>query len=95
MQILGIALTGLRRLIEDGDPRGVPSDVVPTRVRMVSYLQSMESVDELSSIPHWNAHRLEGRHADTWRLTVTRKFRLALRATASLDIVDLDYEEYH
>ena len=95
MRIRSIAHKGLRRLVEDGDPRGVPSDVAPKLTRMVSYLQSMAATDELLTLPHWNAHRLKGRRQDCWSLTVTRNYRLTFSIDDANEIVDLDYEDYH
>lgn len=95
MRIRSVTHKSLRRLIEEDDPRGVPSAIAPKLLRMVSFLQSMASVDELASLPHWNAHRLKGRRSDTWSLTVTRNDRLTFTVTEAPDIVDLDDEDDH
>jgi toxin HigB-1 len=96
MRIRSVAHKGLRALIEDCDPSGVPSAVVTKLVRMLSFLQEMADVEELRALPHWNAHRLEGRRRDTWSLTVTRNWRLTFQIDdEALEIIDLDYEDYH
>ena len=41
--------------------RGLPPDAVGKLRRMLTFLQDMETVDELRTLPHWKAHRL------TWR----------------------------
>jgi len=96
MRIRSIAHKGLRRLIEDGDPRGVPSAVASKLVRMISFLQDMGRIDELDALPHWNAHRLKGRRGDAWSLTVTRNWRLTFGVDSETsEITDLDYVDYH
>ena len=96
MRIRSVAHKGLRMLIEDGDSRGVPSAVIAKLVRMLSFLQDMADVEELRALPHWDAHRLKGSRRDTWSLTVTRNWRLTFRIDdEALEIIDLDYEDYH
>ena len=63
---------------------------------MVSFLQDMESEDELRSIPSWKAHLLTGNRRGTWSLFVSRSWRLTFRVDRrEIEIIDLDYEDYH
>ncbi len=63
---------------------------------MLSFLQDMESVEELRDVPTWKAHRLTGDRRGTWSLTVSRNWRLTFRIDpAEQVIVDLNYEDYH
>ena len=62
---------GLRRLYLADQTLGLPPDAVAKLRRMLTFLQDMETVDELRTLPHWKAHRLSGDRAGTWALHVT------------------------
>lgn len=96
MKIRNVIHKGLRRFIEDDDSSGLAPAVVPKLRRMVSFLQDMERTDELRTIPSWKAHQLKGERKDTWSLSVTKNWRLTFRIDdEEIEIVDLDYEDYH
>ncbi len=61
---------------------------------MVSFLQDMEREDELRTVPSWKAHQLTGDRKGVWSLFVTKNWRLTFRVD-EVEIVDLDYEDYH
>lgn len=63
---------------------------------MLSFLQDMQREEELQSVPSWKAHRLTGDRKGTWSLFVTKNWRLTFRIDRdAIEIVDLDYEDYH
>ena len=63
---------------------------------IVSFLQDMEREEELRTVPGWRAHRLTGDRRETWSLAVTANWRLRFRIDREeMEIVDLDYEDYH
>jgi len=96
MKIRRIVHKGLRRFIEQDDPSGLPPAFVEKIRNILSFLQEMEDVDELLTIPGWRARRLTGRRKGVWSLTVTRNRRITFRINeAELEIADLDYEDYH
>jgi proteic killer suppression protein len=96
MKIGNVLHKGLRRLIVDDDTSGVPADAVPKLRRIVSFLQDMEFEEELRSIPTWKAHQLTGSRKGTWSLFVTRNWRITFRIDKTeIEIIDLDYEDYH
>ena len=87
---------GLRRLVESDDVTGVQPAVVPKLRRIISFLQDMEREDELRSVPSWKAHQLTGGRKGVWSLFVTKNWRLTFRIDRDeIEIVDLDYEDYH
>lgn len=87
---------GLRRLIEEDNASGVQADAVPKLRRIVSFLQDMEQEAELRSVPSWKAHQLTGDRKGTWSLFVTRNWRLTFAIDRDeIEIIDLDYEDYH
>ena len=96
MRIRNVVHKGLRRLIEDDDATGLQPAVVPKLRRMVSFLQDMEREEELRTVPSWKAHQLAGGRKGTWSLFVTRNWRMTFRIEqGEVEIVDLDYEDYH
>ena len=96
MKIRNVVHKGLRRLIEDDDASGVQPAVADKLRRIVSFLQDMEREDELRTVPSWKAHLLTGDRKDTWSLFVTKNWRITFRiAHDEIEIIDLDYDDYH
>lgn len=64
--------------------------------KMLSFLQDMEREDELRTVPTWKAHLLGGDRKGTWSLFVSKNWRMTFRIDQDeIEIVDLDYEDYH
>ncbi|MDA0260913.1 MAG: type II toxin-antitoxin system RelE/ParE family toxin [Proteobacteria bacterium] len=96
MRIRNVLHKGLRRYIERADARSLQPAVVDKVGRMVSFLQDMAHEDELRTVPSWKAHRLTGDRKGTWSLFVTKNWRMTFRIDADeIEIIDLDYEDYH
>lgn len=96
MRIRNIVHKGLRRLVEDDVAAGLPADAVPKLRRIVDFLVAMASEDQLRAVPTWKAHQLTGDRKGTWALHVTRNWRLTFRIDHDeIEIIDLDYEDYH
>jgi len=85
----------LRRFVESDDGSGLPAQAVEKIRRMITFLQDMEHVQELRAIPTWKAHMMSGDRAGTWSLFVTRNWRLTFKIDKDVEIIDLDYEDYH
>jgi proteic killer suppression protein len=96
MKIRNVIHKGLRRFIEDDDASGLQPAVVVKVQRIVSFLQDMENEDELRTVQSWKAHMLTGDRKGTWSLSVTRNWRMTFRIDREeIEIIDLDYEDYH
>jgi toxin HigB-1 len=96
MKIRNVIHKGLRRFIEDDDASGLQPAVVVKVQRIVSFLQDMENEDELRTMQSWKAHMLTGDRKGTWSLSVTRNWRMTFRIDREeIEIIDLDYEDYH
>ena len=96
MRIRNVPHKGLRRFIEADDASGLQSTVVEKLRRIVSFLQDMEREDELRTVLSWKAHQLTGDRKGTWSLSVTKNWRLTFRIDQDeVEIIDLDYEDYH
>jgi proteic killer suppression protein len=96
MRIRNVLHKGLKRFIERDDASGLQPAVVGTIGRMVSFLQDMAHEGELLTLPNWKAHRLTGKRKGTWSLFVTKNWRMTFRIDAEeIEIIDLDFEDYH
>ena len=96
MKIRNVIHKGLRRFIEQDDSSGLQPSVVEKIRRMVSFLQDMEKEDELRTVPSWKAHLLSGSRKGTWSLFVTKNWRMTFQIDQDeIEIIDLDYEDYH
>ena len=96
MRIRNVIHKGLRRFIEDDDASGLQPTVVTKVGRIVSFLQDMEREEELRTVPSWKAHLLTGARKGTWSLFVTKNWRMTFRIDRQeIEIIDLDYEDYH
>lgn len=96
MRIRNVKHRGLRRLIEADDPSGLPAALVEKIRKILSFLQDMEREDELHQVPAWKAHQLTGDRGGTWSLHVSKNWRITFRIDRTdIEIVDLDYQDYH
>jgi len=96
MRIRNVRHRGLKRFIERDDASGLAAAVVEKVRNIVSFLQEMQNVQELSNVPSWKAHQLTGDRKGIWSLSVTRNWRITFSVDqAEGEIVDLDYEDYH
>lgn len=96
MRIRSVRHRGLRNLILRDDSGGLPQQFVGKIRNIVAFLQDMESVEELRSIAVWRAHILTGDRKGTWSLFVSRNWRITFRIDQdAIEIIDLDYEDYH
>jgi len=96
MKIRSVVHKGLRRFVEDDDSSALPPACVEKLRRMISFLQDMSDEKELRAFSNWKAHQLTGRRRGTWSLFVTKNWRLTFIIDSfALEIVDLDFEDYH
>lgn len=96
MKIATVKHKGLRRLLEADDASGLPAQFVGKIRNILAFLQDMESIEELRTIPSWKAHQLSGDRKGTWSLFVSQNWRITFKIDATdIEIIDLDYEDYH
>ena len=96
MRIRNVRHRGLKRFIERDDASGLAPAAVEKVRNIVSFLQEMQNVQELSDVPSWKAHQLTGDRKGIWSLSVTRNWRITFSVDqAESEIIDLDYEDYH
>jgi toxin HigB-1 len=87
---------GLKKLYVEDIAKGVPPDTADKLRKMFAFLDDMQQVEELQSLPAWKAHLLTGDRKGTWSLSVTRNRRLTFRIDSAEDeICDVNLEDYH
>ncbi|MGE7416170.1 type II toxin-antitoxin system RelE/ParE family toxin [Methylobacterium tarhaniae] len=97
MKIRNVKHKGLRRLLEKDDAAGLPAAVVDKVRKILFFLQSMETEDELAALPSWKPHQFQhGERKGLWSLHVTKNWRITFMIDqGEIEIYDLDYEDYH
>jgi toxin HigB-1 len=96
MRIKNVLHKGLRHFLESGNPSGLPPQFVTKIGRILSFLQDMVEEEELHTVQSWKAHQLVGARKGTWSLFVSRNWRLTFKIDKNdIEIIDLDYEDYH
>jgi proteic killer suppression protein len=96
MIVRNIVHKGLRRFVESNDPSGLPAQSIERIRNIVSFLEAMDDVSEVMSVPAWKAHQLRGNRKGAWSLVVTRNWRITFSVDRSGgEIVDLNFEDYH
>jgi len=95
LEIRSFAHKGLKRLYEDGNPKGVPADTLDKLRKMFAFLDAMHEPEELRQVPTWKVHTLTGQRKGTWSLSVTRNRRLTFYIDDESEICELNLEDYH
>jgi len=96
MIIRNVRHKGLKRFIETDDGAGLPAAVVEKIRTILAFLQAMAAEEELRSLPMWKPHQLTGSRKGTWALHATKNWRITFQIDREeIEIVDLDFEDYH
>ena len=96
MKIGNVRHKGLKRLMETGSAGGLPAAVSGKIRTILAFLQAMAAEDELRVLPIWKPHMMTGDRAGTWALHVTGNWRITFKIDhTEIEIIDLNYEDYH
>jgi toxin HigB-1 len=96
MNIRSVKHKGLRRLIEHDDASGLQPQFIEKIRNIISFLQDMHQESELRTVASWKAHQLLGDQKGVWSLFVSRNWRITFRIDQTeIEIIDLDYVDYH
>jgi len=95
VKIRNIVHKSLRRLYTEDSSKGLAAETVDKLCKMLAFLQDMQNVNELRTIPVWKAHQLTGNRKGVWSLHVTRNWRLTFWIDDENEINDLNLEDYH
>jgi proteic killer suppression protein len=94
MIIRSVRHRGLRRLIEDNDPRGIRPDLVNRVRNILAVLIVAESMEGVHGPPGWRIHQLAGDRRGTWSIAVSGNWRITFDVENS-EIHHVDLEDYH
>lgn len=94
MQVRSVRHKGLRRLIEDDDPRGLRPDMVNRIRNILVTLVAARDIDAVAGPPGWRLHGLGGDRKETWSISASGNWRITFTVVAD-EIYDLDLEDYH
>jgi proteic killer suppression protein len=94
MNIRTIRHRGLRRFIEDDDPREIRPDLVNRTRNILSTLVAAANLEGVQGPPGWRIHQLVGDRAGTWSISVSGNWRITFNIEGG-DVTNLDLEDYH
>ena len=94
MNIRSIKHRGLRRFIEDNDPREIRGDLVNRTRNILTVLMTASDIAGVQGPPGWRIHELVGDRAGTWSISVSGNWRITF-ALGGGAIVELNMEDYH
>ena len=84
---------GLKRLVEDDDPKLLPPDMVE-RIRDILTLLSAADKPEDLNRPSLRLHALKGKLKGYWAVTVRANWRIVFRFKEG-NAHDVDFLDYH
>lgn len=94
MIIRSIRHRGLRRFVEDNDPRGINADLVNRVRNILAVLIAAEDMDGVKGPPGWRIHQLTGDRRGTWSISASGNWRITFDVERN-EISNLDLEDYH
>lgn len=83
----------LRRFMERGDPRRIHPEHRETVRDILVRLNASATPDDMD-LPGFRLHRLGGKHAGFWAVTVRANWRIIFRFDEG-HAADVDYLDYH
>jgi proteic killer suppression protein len=94
MIMRGITHRGLRRFVENNDPRGLRPDLVNRVRNVLAVLIAAENMEGVTGPPGWRIHQLSGDRRGTWSISVSGNWRMTFTVERN-EIENLDLEDYH
>jgi len=96
MIIRSVHHRGLRRLLEDNNPRFLQQDLVDRIRKMLTALILAELMDSFiaNAPPGWRIHRLSGDRQSEWSISVSGNWRITFEERNGT-IERLNLEDYH
>ncbi|MCA1577441.1 MAG: type II toxin-antitoxin system RelE/ParE family toxin [Acidobacteria bacterium] len=85
--------TGLKRLFEMGDRRGVAPELADRLRRQLDVLNRARATPDMN-LPGYRLHRLKGNRDGTWSVAASGNWRVTFTFKGE-DACDVDLEDYH
>jgi toxin HigB-1 len=85
---------GLRRLYENDDLSGVPSQFVGKIKAILAALEFADDLSQVATMPGWRLHPLRGERKGEYGVTVTGNWRITFRLRGNV-VTDVNFEDYH
>jgi len=85
---------GLRRLYENDDLSGVPSQFVNKIKAILAALEFADDLSQVATMPGWRLHPLRGERKGEYGVTVTGNWRITFRLQGNV-VTDVNFEDYH
>ena len=93
MEIESIRHKALRNFAATGKSKGLIE--VERLRRMLAFIASAGSFDDLAVPPNYGFHSLTGDRTGKFAMAVTRNWRLTFTRVDEQTVADLDLEDYH
>ena len=96
MIIRSVRHRGLRRLIEDDNPRSLPPELSGRVRNVLTALILADNLDQFIADvpPGWRVHRLSGDRREEWSVSVSGNWRITFEEENGY-IYRLNLEDYH
>jgi proteic killer suppression protein len=94
MNIRSIRHRGLKRLIEQDDPRGVSPEWLRRIRHVIDALVNAPAMTAIQSLPGWRIHQFKGDRRRTWSIDLSGNWRITFTVEAN-EIHDLNLEDTH
>jgi toxin HigB-1 len=94
MIIRSVRHRGLKRLLEQDDPREIRGNLVNRTRHILTALMAAGDLGQLNGPPGWRVHQLTGDRSGTWSLSVSGNWRITFEIEDG-DIINLDLEDHH
>jgi proteic killer suppression protein len=91
--IRNIRHKGLKRLYEQGERRGVPTDLVDKITRVLARLDVATTPDQMD-LPGLKLHSLKGDRSGYWSVWVSGNWRIVF-CFEGFDVAQVDLVDYH
>ena len=91
--IISFRHTGLARLYQRAERRGVAADLLPKVERILARLDVVTTAGQMD-LPGWKLHPLKGKLKGFWSVWVSGNWRITFRFTGT-DAADVDLIDYH
>lgn len=96
MEIVNIKHKGLKRFVETGQTKGLPSQYIEKIGVLIEALAAMPNISSFLSLPKGKPHRLKGDRHEDYAINVSRNWRMTFRHNEKANTIEiLDLEDYH